>query len=79
MLTTKLTSSTFLKNNTKRHCKLIACTRRNFYFMIENLHVARNKTKSVLISRKTLNNVHKILVKFTRYITNSLYYTNTSY
>ena len=56
------TSSTLLKNNAKRHCKLFAHTQGNFYFMIENLHVAQNKTKSVLISRKTLKIVHNILV-----------------
>ena len=51
-------SSTFLKNNAKRHCKLLARTRGNFYFMIENLQVAQNKTESVLIARKTLKEVN---------------------
>ena len=45
-------STTLLKNNAKRHCKLLARTRGDYYFMFENLHVPQNKTKSVLITSK---------------------------
>ena len=58
MISLLCTTTTLIKNSANRHCKLLARTRGDYYFMIENLQVARNKTKSVLITSKKLKNVH---------------------